>query len=116
MTCVVGDVLLNLPLSRAFVFLVVSFFFFFFFLAFLGPHLWHMEVPGPGIQSELQLPAYTTATALPDLSHICDLHYSSWQHQTLNPLSEARIKPTTSRFLVGFVSAAPQWELLDAKC
>ena len=23
-------------------------------------------------------------------SHICDLHHSSWQRQTLNPLSEAR--------------------------
>ena len=26
----------------------------------------HMEVPRRGIQSELQLPAYTTATATPD--------------------------------------------------
>ena len=26
---------------------------------FLGPHLWHMEVPGLGIELELQLPAYT---------------------------------------------------------
>ena len=25
-----------------------------------------------------------------DPSHIWDLHHSSWQHQTLNPLSEAR--------------------------
>ena len=33
---------------------------------FLGPHLWHMEVPRLGIELELQLPAY--ATAMPDLS------------------------------------------------
>ena len=33
---------------------------------FLGLHLQHVEVPRPGIKSELQLPAYTTATAMPD--------------------------------------------------
>ena len=26
-----------------------------FFFFFLRPHLWHMEVPGPGVESELQL-------------------------------------------------------------
>ena len=39
-------------------------------------------------QSELQLPAYATATQDPSL--VCDPHYSSQQHQTPNPLSEAR--------------------------
>ena len=29
-------------------------------------HLWHMEVPRLGVESELQLPAYTTATATRD--------------------------------------------------
>ena len=38
-------------------------FFFLVFLPFLGPHPWHMEVPRLGIESELKLPAYTTATA-----------------------------------------------------
>ena len=52
-----------------------------FFL--LELHLWHMEVPGLGVKSELHLQAYTTATAMQDLSHICDIH------QILNPLSEA---------------------------
>ena len=47
-----------------------------------------MEVLGLGEGSELQLPAYTTATR--DLSRICDLHHSSWQQQILNPLSEAK--------------------------
>ena len=32
----------------------------------LGPHLLHMEVPRLRVASELQLPAYTTATATPD--------------------------------------------------
>ena len=49
-----------------------------------------MEVPMQGVQSELQLPTYTAATATPDLSHICDLHHSSQQRQILDPLSEAR--------------------------
>ena len=36
---------------------------------FLGPPLLHMEVPRPRAESELQLPACTTATAMPDPSH-----------------------------------------------
>ena len=35
-----------------------------------------MEVPRLGVESELQLPAYTTATATPDPSHVCNLHHS----------------------------------------
>ena len=31
-------------------------------VCFLGPHLGHIEVPRLGVKSELQLPAYTTAT------------------------------------------------------
>ena len=57
---------------------------------FLRLYLQHMEVPRLEIESELQLPAYTTATATLDLSHICDLQCSLWQHQILYPLSEAR--------------------------
>ena len=49
-----------------------------------------MEVPRLVVQSELQLTAYTRATPIRDLSHVCDLHQSSQQHQILNPLSEAR--------------------------
>ena len=70
-----------------------------------------MEVPKLGVESELQLSANARATAIPDLSCICDLHHSSQQHQSLNPLSEARIEPATSWFLVRFVSAESQWEL-----
>ena len=45
-----------------------TFFFFFFFLAFvlLRQHQRHMEVPRLGVQSELLLPAYARATAMPD--------------------------------------------------
>ena len=49
-----------------------------------------MDVPGLGIESELQLLAYVTATATPDSSRICYLHHSSWQQRILNPLSKAR--------------------------
>ena len=49
-----------------------------------------MEVPGLGVESELQLPAYDTATETPDPSHVFNLHHSSRQLQILKPLSEAR--------------------------
>ena len=68
--------------------LCVNFFSFSFF--FLGPHLRHMKVPRLEVQSELQLPAYTTAIATCDPSHIFDLYHSSRQCQILNPLREAR--------------------------
>ena len=55
-----------------------------------------MDVAGQGFESELQLPAYDTAT--PDRSRICDLCPSSWQRGILNPLSEAR---DGTRILVG---------------
>ena len=58
--------------------------------AFLGLHLWHMEFPRLGVESELQLLAYATATAVWNLSHVCDLHHSSWQCQMLNSRSEAK--------------------------
>uniref|UniRef100_A0A8C3WB74 RAB36, member RAS onco family n=1 Tax=Catagonus wagneri TaxID=51154 RepID=A0A8C3WB74_9CETA len=39
--------------------------------------------------ASLQLPAYATATAMPNPSHLCNLHHSSWQRCILSPLSEA---------------------------
>ena len=59
-------------------------------LSFSGLHPQHTEVPRPGVQWELLLPAYARATAIPDLSHICSLYHSSQQRQIVNPLSEAR--------------------------
>jgi len=46
-----------------------------------------MEVPGLGDESNLQLQAYTTVIATPDLSYISNLPYSL---QILNSLSKAR--------------------------
>ena len=68
-------------------------FFCLFVFFFLGPHSQHREIPRLRVQSELQLPAYTTATAMQDPSHVCDLHHSSWWRRILNPLSKARNRP-----------------------
>ena len=69
-----------------------SFYFilFIYFLLFRATPGRHMEVPRLGVYSELQMLAYTTATATSDPSHICDLHHSSWQCWILNPLSKAK--------------------------
>ena len=63
--------------------------FFWFCLFFFG---WThgMEVPRLGVESELQHPAYITATAMQDPSCICDSHHRSWQCWILKPLSQAR--------------------------
>ena len=42
------------------------------FFVFLELHPWCMNVPRLGVKWELQLLAYITATATPDLSHVCD--------------------------------------------
>ena len=49
-----------------------------------------MEVLRLGVELELQLPAYTTVTAMRDPSHICDLPHHLRQRWILDPLSEAR--------------------------
>ena len=51
-----------------------------------------MEVPRLGVESKLQPLAYTTATAMQDLSHVYNLHHSSQQCQILNPLSKVRVQ------------------------
>ena len=57
--------------------LILFLFLFFWSFCLLRLRLWHMEVPRLGVSSQLQLLAYTTVTATPDLSHICNLHHSS---------------------------------------
>ena len=51
---------------------------------------WHVEVPRLRVELQLQLQASIMATAMSDLSYVCDLHHSSQQHQVLNSLSEVR--------------------------
>ena len=83
--------LLTFP-SIFFLFLFFSFFFFFFFFFFLFRAVpVHAKVPRLQVRLELQLPlAWTTATAMPDLTHICDLCSHLWQHWILNSLNKAR--------------------------
>ena len=88
----------------------------FLFVCFLGPNLRHMEGPRLGVKSELQLLVHAIATATWDLNLFCDLHHtahSNSRSQThwVSPGTE----PTSSRMLVGFVSAAPQQELPNLK-
>ena len=84
---------------------------FFFSLFFLGLHLLHMEFPRLGVELELQLLAYTTATATPDPSHVCDLHRRSQQCQILNPLSGARDQTLVFMDTSQVHSTKPQQEL-----
>ena len=75
----------NLGFLFLFEFYFLKFTFYLFFL--FRVRSMSYEVPRLRVKLELQLPAYATATAMWDLSHICDLHHSSWQ---LNPWIEAR--------------------------
>ena len=82
-----GDRLLSLcPIQGLLMSPVTNFFFFFFFWA--APAAYGGSQAR--VESELQLPTYTTTTAMQDPSRLCDLHHSSRQHPILNPLSKAK--------------------------
>ena len=72
-------------------FFFFSFFLFFFFV--FCPFRAALTAYG-GSQArgliEAVAQAYTRATAMPDLSHVCDVHHSSQQCRILNPSSKAR--------------------------
>ena len=85
-------------------------FFFFFFFLFRAAPAGHGS-SWLGVKSELQQPAYSTATAMPEPSRVCDLHHSSWQCQSLNPLSKARDWTHVLMDTSLAVTAEPQWEL-----
>ena len=75
----------------------------FIYLVFLGSCLRHMEVPRLGFESDLQLPAYTTATVMQDPSHVCNQHHS-WLQQLYSarsptPWAGPGIEPTSSGIL-----------------
>ena len=56
----------------------------------LGLYPWHKDIPRLGVQLELQLPVYTTATTTWDPSHICNPQHGSQQRRIPDPLREAR--------------------------
>ena len=84
--------------------------YFFFFFCFLGPHPQHMEVPRLRVASELQLPAYITATAMRDLSYVCNLHRGSQQCRVFNPLSKARDR---THILMGTCQVHYRWATME---
>ena len=74
-----------------------------FFFSFLGlRHLQHMEVSRLGVELELQLLAYTTATVMQDPNHV----YTTSHDNTgsLTPWVRPGIKSTSSWILVRFVN------------
>ena len=84
----------------------------FFFFVFLGLHPWHMEVLRLGVKLELQLPAYTTATAMQDPSCIFDLHTAHGNAGSLTHRARPGIESASSWILVRFSTPEPQQELL----
>ena len=64
-----------------------------------------------GVKLELELPAYATATAMPDQSGIFHLHHSSWQQEIFNALSKARDRTCNLMARSWIISAAPCREL-----
>ena len=65
-----------------------------------------------GGRIELQLPAYTTATAMQDMSTSATYTTAHSNTGSLTPQARPGLEPTTSWILVGFFTAEPQWELL----
>ena len=71
---------------------------------FLGLHPQHVEVPRPGVESELQLLTYTTATAMRDQSCDCDHTTAHYNTRSLTHRARSGIKPVSSWILEGFLN------------
>ena len=101
--------------------LVFLFVFVFVFFCFLGPHWQH--IGGSQAQGRIRviLPAYVTATAMPDQSPVCNLHHSSQQRWILNTLSKARdgtgnhMVPSWIRFHCTTAGTPDKDDLIDSK-
>ena len=91
----ISGLLINLLCWRSFCYVL---------FCILRLHLWHMEILKLGVESELQLLAYTTATAMQDPSHVCDLHHSLQQHWILTHWVRPGIEPASSWILAGLVN------------
>ena len=81
--------------------------FFFFFMAA------SVSYGSPQARGRIRAAAetYTTATATPDLSCICDLCFSLRQCRILNPLSQDRDQTHFPTEMLGPQPSEPQWEL-----
>ena len=85
---------------------------YFCYFCLLGPNLQHMEVPRLGVEMELQLSVYTTATAMWEPSRIYNLHHSCDNTRSLTNSARLGIEPTSLWIPGRFVTAKPQGELL----
>ena len=96
---------------------ILLFCLFVFAIFWLGPHPRHMEIPKVGVDLELQLPAYPTATAMLDPSCVCDPH-KCW---IPDPLREARDR-THNLMGTSWVRnplstmGTPMWGILEHLC
>ena len=61
-----------------------------FYVLLFEPHSQHMEVPRLGVEWELQLPTYATATAARDPNCVFELHHISGQQGIPDPPSKGR--------------------------
>ena len=80
----------KLEKKNEFLLVVAILFVCFVLFVFLGLHPQHMEVPRWGVESELQLPAYTTTPEMHRILATFASYHSSWQRWIPNPLSKAR--------------------------
>ena len=84
------------------------FFFFFFFLLFRATLV--AFVTRLGVKAELQLTAYTTATATQDPSHICYYPTAHGNTGSLTHWARPWTEPASSWILVGFVN---RWAMTE---
>ena len=88
-----------------------SFFFFFWYFVFSGPHPQHMEIPRLGVELEVQLPAFTTATTM-RIQVLLPPAPQLMATPILNALSEARDQTRNLMLPSWTISTAPQPDLL----
>ena len=79
--------------------------FFFFLFCFLGPDLWHIEVPRLGVNAELHLPAYTPATQPCKIRAASATYIMAHGNSgALTHLWRPAIKPASSWILVKYIA------------
>ena len=79
----------------------------FVFLFFLGPYMWHMEVPRLGFESEPTPQPQQLGIRPVSATHTTN-HSNA---RSLTHWTRPGIEPASSRILVGFLSTEPRWEL-----
>ena len=98
-----GLALLQSLYTSAFINETINSFFLFFFCFFLQPCMWHMEVHG--VESELQLQAYTTAKATLDPNCICNLSCHCGNTGSLTYWARPGIEHKSSHTLCQFLTS-----------